>query len=406
MNGVSLVICCYNSADKLPPTIQHIIDMRVSDGIPWELIIVDNASTDGTSEIAAKLVSSHLKDVTRIVVENQLGLRNARLKGFEESRYEYICFIDDDNWVCPEWVNIVYEIMSGHPEVGACGGKGFPSFESPPPPWFEQFQQCYAVGPQGESSGYVDSRGFLWGAGLTIRSTAWQEIVENGFSFSLSGRHGTNLSSGEDSEICLALLCYRWRLWYDDRLLYYHYLPSFRLTSDYLKKLTRGFGASEVVLSSYREFINSDVSIAPNFTNIWMKDSKAIIWHYKRKYIRLGHKLVSNDTSSELIASYVQFEKFWTIIKLRNRYDDMKIQIYNFYKNSPLYKKKSEEIGLLKNHQIPGDQPIDFLSIHERDALIQQLQKRIHALESSLSWRLTFPLRKLLDIVKSVSRKP
>jgi len=404
MNGVSLVICCHNSADKLPSTIRHLNAMQVSDGIPWELIIVDNASTDGTSESAARLVSAHLKNITRIVAENRLGLRNARLKGFAESRYEYVCFIDDDNWVCPDWVNIIYEIMSERPEVGACGGKGFPSFESTPPSWFEHYQQCYAVGPQGESNGYVDSRGFLWGAGLTIRRKAWQEIVENGFSFTLSGRHGTNLSSGEDSEICLALLCYRWRLWYDDRLTYHHYLPSFRLTSDYLKKLTRGFGASEVVLSSYREFMKSDVALVPKFPNIWIKDSKAILWHYKCKFFSMGHKLVSDNTSTESIASYVQLGKLWAIIKLRNKYDEMKMQIYDFYINSPLYKIKMED--LLKRYQTLGDQPIDTLSIHERDVLIQQLQKRINDLESSLSWRLTSSLRKLLDIVKAVSRKP
>lgn len=52
--GVSIVICCYNSASRLPETLQHIAEQEVAANISWEVIVVDNASTDNTQEIAKK----------------------------------------------------------------------------------------------------------------------------------------------------------------------------------------------------------------------------------------------------------------------------------------------------------------------------------------------------------------
>lgn len=342
MDGVSLVICCHNSAGKLPPTINHINEMKVSSVVPWELIIVDNASADATQEVAIQHLSDGLKSICKVVTEKKLGLRHARLRGIAESQFEYISFIDDDNWVCSNWIDLVYEVMTEHPEVGVCGGRGIPVFESAPPSWFEQYQGCYAVGPQGESTGYADERGYLWGAGLTIRKSAWEEILRSGFSFTLLGRTGAQLSSGEDSEICLALQCYGWRLWYDARMSYYHYLPAFRLTWDYLKRLQRAFGAAEIVLGPYREFIRSSGTTAPNLKHVWVKDSILIIRYF---WVHLGGMINfwrERDGSLAVLGYNGQLGKLLTIIKLRYRYDDIKKSIYSYYIRSPLYESKGK----------------------------------------------------------------
>jgi len=403
MNGVSLIICCHNSVDKLPPTIKHVNELAVSKNISWELIVVDNASTDGTSEIAANLLSVELKSSVKIVTENELGLRHARLKGISVSKYEYICFIDDDNWICPEWVNTVYEIMSGHPEVGACGGVGLPSFESTPPKWFEQYAGCYAVGSQGESTGYVaDSRGYLWGAGLTVRRSAWDELIANGFTFTLSGRHGTNLSSGEDSEICFALRCYGWRLWYDEKLCYYHYLPPSRLTWSYLKKLYRGFGASEVVLGAYREFIDTNIENPIIFHNSWKSDALSIIKLYRNRYMHLLLLCREKENSEKTIEFHWNFGKLWAILCLRNRYDDIKRQIYSFWQHSKLYQERVKSIEPSINMEITDVALINSFIPPKRDETILDLQLRIYRLESSLSWRITKPLRWLGDKIRSL----
>lgn len=267
MTGVSLIICCHNSAEKLLPTIKHVNDLAVSSDIPWELIIVDNASTDNTYEIANQLLSDPLKNITKIVSEHRLGLKNARLRGIIESQYEFISFIDDDNWICQDWINIVFEIMSSSPEVGACGGGSNPAFDTVVPTWFESVHNGFAVGKQCQLTGYVpESRGYLWGAGLTIRRTAWNKLTSRGFRFMLTGRDGNKLTSGEDTELCFALRLCGWSLWYDERLQFVHYIPKERLDLHYLNHLYRAFGDASIILDQYRFFIEckptSNISIS------------------------------------------------------------------------------------------------------------------------------------------------
>jgi len=50
--GVSVIICCYNSVKRLPVTLAHLKSQVVFGQIPWEVIVIDNASTDRTAEVA------------------------------------------------------------------------------------------------------------------------------------------------------------------------------------------------------------------------------------------------------------------------------------------------------------------------------------------------------------------
>jgi glycosyltransferase involved in cell wall biosynthesis len=224
----------------------------VTDAPPWEVIVVDNASTDDTAKVALACWPAGHPVPLRVEPEPKPGLTYARQRGFAAARYDLVSFIDDDNWVCPEWVVLVHQIMSEHPEVGALGGQVEAVCEAEPPPWFEQYKGSYAVGqPAPESGDVTDTRGCLWGAGLTIRRGAWIRLLSAGYRPLLSGRKGKALSSGEDSEICLALRLAGWRLWYDERLTMKHYLPAERLRWAYLRRLHRGFGEAGQLLEVY-----------------------------------------------------------------------------------------------------------------------------------------------------------
>jgi glycosyltransferase involved in cell wall biosynthesis len=251
--GVSIVVCCYNSAERLPNTLAHLSAQEVPSDLPWEVIVVNNASTDNTVEVAHKHWSKKTSTPLQAVNESQPGVAHARRKGFAEAKYEIVCFVDDDNWVCPEWISIVSDLMTTHPDVGACGGAGEAVSKMDLPWWFEKFQSHYAVGPQSVNAGDITlTRGYLWGAGLAIRKSAWSQLLNKGYQPLLTDREGASLSAGGDAELCFALRLTGWRLWYEPRLKFKHLLPSNRLQWSYLRGLYRGFGAAEAVLDAYQ----------------------------------------------------------------------------------------------------------------------------------------------------------
>jgi glycosyltransferase involved in cell wall biosynthesis len=249
--GVSVVICCYNSARRLPRTLEHLKAQVTSNGVDWELIIVDNGCTDETAAVARSTWTRGSVPL-RVVNEAKRGLTNARTRGLREAHHELIVFVDDDNWLAGDWIQTAAELMSKKPEVGACGGQVEAACEEPPPAWFEEQKPSYAVGHQGGQDGDITwSRGELWGAGLCVRKSAWQQLTECGYRSFLTDREGNALSSGGDSELCLALRVAGWKLWFTPRLRMQHFIPREKLNWKYLRRLHRGFGASHTQLAPY-----------------------------------------------------------------------------------------------------------------------------------------------------------
>ncbi|MCK4829995.1 glycosyltransferase family 2 protein [bacterium] len=250
--GVSIVICCHNSAQRLPATLYHLTSQEIKGNIPWEVVIVDNASTDYTTKVAQQCWPTNHSIPLRVVYEPKLGLTHARHRGFIEAKYDIVSFVDDDNWVSPIWVTKVSELMNLHIDVGACGGLNIAATDVELPWWFEQFQRSYAVGPQDDNPGHITwKRSILFGAGLTIRKSAWQGLCKNGFKTLLVDRSGKDLTCGGDYELCLALRLAGWRIWYEPRLQLKHYIPVERLNWEYFRRLLRGVGMSSLGLDPY-----------------------------------------------------------------------------------------------------------------------------------------------------------
>jgi len=254
-DGVSVVICCFNSAGKISQTLASLLKQEFSESIPWEVVLVDNASDDNTSDVARQ--TWNLSTVPLYIIpELKKGLSNARQSGIRESHYDLVCFIDDDNWVNPHWIESVYNRMKQHPEVALLGGRGEAVFEKEEPDWFKQFQHCYAIGPQAENEGVIQSEtGFLYGAGLTLRKEVWNKIVEKGFRFYLSDRSGNNITSGGDMEMCYAIRLAGYFLYYDPVLTFKHYMPAGRITVPYLIRLGGSFGRASVISNIYRSLL-------------------------------------------------------------------------------------------------------------------------------------------------------
>jgi glycosyltransferase involved in cell wall biosynthesis len=236
---MSVVICCHNSARVIPPTLAHLAHQIVSPATHWEIIIVDNGSTDGTADIAKTWAASAPVPV-RVLSEPRLGLAYARAHGVEAARGEIITFVDDDNWLCRDWVQTSLDVMSAHPEIGALGGFVSPEFETMRPLWFSPVAYLYAVGPPDHLSGDVTGDCMLCSAGLSVRRSALADIKRKGFRPIAVGRTGHGVGAGEDSEMTYSLRLAGWRLWVEPRLRIRHFLPVRRLNWDYARRLAYG----------------------------------------------------------------------------------------------------------------------------------------------------------------------
>lgn len=254
--GVSVILCCYNSAGRIRETLQALARQDTSLRLQWEVVLVNNASTDNTAIIAQSVWKSFgtLAEL-RIIDEPKPGLGNARRCGARAASYSYLLFCDDDNWLTSDYVQHAFDILDTRSSVAACGGMGIPVFESAKPGWFDEYSEAFALGPQ-ETNAENGKILNLYGAGLCIKKKVWDKLEQSDFVPVLQGRTGKSLSSSEDTELTYAMVLMGYDLYYTDKLQFFHYLPKERLTYAYLKKLFAAFGNDGPVRNLYYSMIS------------------------------------------------------------------------------------------------------------------------------------------------------
>jgi len=250
--GVSVIICCSNSIKRLPKTLEHLSKQYIPTEISWEIIVVDNASKDGTAGIAEDIWSNlNMPDVILRIFEQPIAGKTHALKtGIDKSSYEYILICDDDNWLFPDYIAKAYEIMQQNSSIGALGGKGIAVSDAELPIWFEKYQHGYAVGSQSPSCGDISPLIYLWGAGMVLRKSIYSHVYSK-YPSLLTGPKGKLITRGEDVELCLRILFSGYKLFYDDNLIFKHYMPENRLTEKYRDTLYKGYDNEKQILGIY-----------------------------------------------------------------------------------------------------------------------------------------------------------
>jgi glycosyltransferase involved in cell wall biosynthesis len=248
--AVSVVICCYNSAARLPETLRHLVEQKIPQGMEWEIVVVDNASADDTTAVAERFAAAHPELSVRIVPEPQPGQMFARVRGLREARGGIILFVDDDNWLEPEYVALMAETMQAHPEIAGLGGMSTAVYEQEPPPWVSRHERLFAVSGLPKETDELTEVNFLWGAGTAFRRRALEDVAD--LSFRVPGRRGTALHGGDDDELCYRLQIRGHKLFRHPSLRFQHYLPAQRVQWSYLRRLCYATGEVGVLLDVYR----------------------------------------------------------------------------------------------------------------------------------------------------------
>lgn len=252
MNGVSIIICSYNGAQKLPITLKCLALQELSSNISCEVILVDNASNDNIQFIAKKIWGQQKTNIPlRVVYENNPGLIYARVCGVKYAKYEMLIFCDDDNWLCENYVQNAYTLMMQLPNVGVLGGQSELAPGIKAPDWWEEYKGNYAVGKQLVETGYANKRGFVYGAGMVTRKSLAVKIFDPQYPLLLTGRKGDLCLSGEDWEYCQRVLLLGYDLYYSEDLFYWHDISVDRLTTKKLEQLLYSFELGKSIQQRY-----------------------------------------------------------------------------------------------------------------------------------------------------------
>jgi glycosyltransferase involved in cell wall biosynthesis len=254
---ISVVICCYNSSSRIEPTLRHLADQTGLNSVEWEIILVDNNSTDGTGEFASGLWTQfQIHALFRVVKEEKSGQLYARLKGVREAQAELIAFIDDDNWLATNWVRNAITIMAAHPEVGVLGGSIEAHYQQEPPEWIKPVEQVLACGTVSESYEHIFERGGLVaGAGCVVRKPSYNAVLEKFGHFEQAGRTGPALSGGDDIEMLYKIQMIGFKVMKSGRLRLKHFIPATRTTIHYHIQLTKGTMVAAIALDPLRRMV-------------------------------------------------------------------------------------------------------------------------------------------------------
>jgi glycosyltransferase involved in cell wall biosynthesis len=122
---LSLVMPCYNEENCLEKTVPPLAHVFEAAGVDLEIILVDNGSTDGTSQVIDQLIARGLPVVKGVVKVNQ-GQGLGILTGLRISRGEYVGYLCADGQVGPESVLVIYRALrSAHGQTLAKARRRF-----------------------------------------------------------------------------------------------------------------------------------------------------------------------------------------------------------------------------------------------------------------------------------------
>jgi glycosyltransferase involved in cell wall biosynthesis len=140
---ITVAICTLNRAESLRRTLASVAAMRVPDGLEWEVVVVNNGSTDHTDDVIRSFAD---RLPVRREFQPQRGISRARNSAVDAAKGDFIVWTDDDVLVDPGWLAAYVEAFLRWPEAAVFGGPIIPRYESPVPKWISQCDELL-VGP-------------------------------------------------------------------------------------------------------------------------------------------------------------------------------------------------------------------------------------------------------------------
>ncbi len=158
---ISIVIPVYNEADHLGVCLSAIADQTKK---AYEVIVVDNNSTDGTKAVAQSF------DFVTLINEPKQGVVHARATGFNQASGDVIARLDGDSILPPDWVSNVAEVFKDQ-SIDAASGVAL--YYNVAADYIFNYIDLYF---RRRLSKQLKSDMYLWGANMAMRHKAWRQV--------------------------------------------------------------------------------------------------------------------------------------------------------------------------------------------------------------------------------------
>src|SRR5690554_3840739 len=113
---ISVVIPLYNKEKSIMNTIQSVLNQTFQD---FEIVVINDGSTDKSAEIV-----EHIKDFRiRLVHQENQGVSAARNRGIKEAKYDWVAFLDGDDWWSDDFLTVLNDLQIKYPDAGIWAGQ-------------------------------------------------------------------------------------------------------------------------------------------------------------------------------------------------------------------------------------------------------------------------------------------
>ncbi|RME94461.1 MAG: glycosyltransferase family 2 protein [Bacteroidetes bacterium] len=237
-SAISVVICTYNRAKFIGSALESLAQQQLSPAL-YEILIVDNNSSDATAVITKAFIANHPELDARYIFEGQQGLSYARNRGLAEAKYDIITYIDDDAYAKPDFLQAIHDFLLAHPEIVGVGGKVIPRYEAEEPAWMNPF--LYGLVSKVDYGDRIKKfpRGrYPIGCNMTYRKAILQQV--GGFNNALKWR-------ADDKFINRQVQTISTEVYYLPQATVEHTIDAARTTDTGFRNVATKFGASESV---------------------------------------------------------------------------------------------------------------------------------------------------------------
>ncbi|MEM1173137.1 MAG: hormogonium polysaccharide biosynthesis glycosyltransferase HpsE [Cyanobacteria bacterium P01_H01_bin.35] len=305
MNRVDFTVAIptYNGETRLPDLLDRLKSQINTENFSWEVIIVDNNSTDMT----AKVVETHQAEWSKLislryVFAPKKGVEFARQRAVEKARGELIGFLDDDNLPDSEWVAQAYSFGKKNPQIGAFGSQIHGDFfdknsDSKLPENLKEIACFLAIVERGNKPHLYDFKHKILPptAGVVVRKQVWQQAVPKILCLNNTDK-AAELDS-ENLEVLRNIQQAGWEIWYNPAMVVYNKIYNSQLKRDYLLNLMRCLGLSrhhqkKITLKSWQKSLAFPGYIGNDFRRLALnsiKNGESIkadtITHYQTEFL-------------------------------------------------------------------------------------------------------------------------